>query len=164
MLLQHPFYAEREIPVLLGDHVSAEDGTGAVHTAPGHGQEDFAVGQKYGLIEQYTAAQINPVDGRGVYLPSTPPAGDVVSPACTSGRPNDAIVDVLREQRRAARVRASSTHSYPHCWRHKTPVVFRATPQWFISMEQADLRRDALAAIEHGRAGSRTGARRASPA
>ncbi|MBP7159552.1 MAG: class I tRNA ligase family protein, partial [Thermomonas sp.] len=74
MLFAHPFYAERDIPVLLGDHVSAEDGTGAVHTAPGHGQEDFAVSQKYGLVEKYSAAQLNPVDGRGVYLPSTPPA------------------------------------------------------------------------------------------
>jgi len=81
--LQHPFaasgdtYAERDIPVLLGEHVTADEGTGVVHTAPGHGQEDFAVGQKYGLLEQYTAAQINPVDSRGRYLPSTPPVGDV---------------------------------------------------------------------------------------
>ncbi len=76
--LRHPFYEERDIPILLGEHVSAEDGTGAVHTAPGHGQEDFVVGQRYGLIDQYTAAQLNPVDARGVYLPSTPPAGDVI--------------------------------------------------------------------------------------
>jgi isoleucyl-tRNA synthetase len=71
--LQHPFY-DREIPVLLGEHVSAEDGTGAVHTAPGHGQDDFVVGQRYGLVERYSAAELNPVDGRGLYLPSTPPA------------------------------------------------------------------------------------------
>src|SRR3546814_13939775 len=77
-LLAHPFYAERDIPLVLADHVSAEDGTGAVHTAPGHGQEDFVAGQKYGLVDKYTAAQLNPVDGRGVYLPSTPPAGDTM--------------------------------------------------------------------------------------
>ena len=66
--LKHPFY-DREIPIILGDHVSAEEGTGAVHTAPGHGVEDFAVGQKYGLIEKYSAAELNPVGGNGVYLP-----------------------------------------------------------------------------------------------
>ncbi|BCT93306.1 isoleucine--tRNA ligase [Lysobacter helvus] len=143
--LQHPFY-DREIPLILGDHVSAEDGTGAVHTAPGHGQEDFAVGLRYGLTDNYTAAQMNPVDGRGVYLPSTPPAGDVVLAGMHIWKANDAIVDVLRDNR-ALLAFAKLVHSYPHCWRHKTPVAFRATPQWFISMEQAGLRRDALNAI-----------------
>ncbi len=147
MLFAHPFYAERDIPILLGDHVSAEDGTGAVHTAPGHGQEDFAVGQKYGLIEKYSAAQLNPVDGRGVYLPSTPPAGDVDLTQLHVWKANDAIVEVLRGTG-ALLAFAPLKHSYPHCWRHKTPIAFRATPQWFISMEQAHLRRDALAAIE----------------
>jgi isoleucyl-tRNA synthetase len=148
VVLKHPFYAEREIPVILGDHVSAEDGTGAVHTAPGHGQEDFVVGQKYGLIEKYTAAQMNPVDGRGVYLPSTPPAGELVLAGMHIWKANDAIVDALRESG-ALLAFHKLEHSYPHCWRHRTPVVFRATPQWFISMEQAHLRRDALAAIKH---------------
>ena len=146
MLFAHPFYAERDIPILLGDHVSAEDGTGAVHTAPGHGQEDFVVGQKYGLVEKYTAAQLNPVDGRGVYLPSTPPAGDVDLTQLHVWKANDAIVEVLRGTG-ALLAFAPLQHSYPHCWRHKTPIAFRATPQWFISMEQAHLRRDALAAI-----------------
>lgn len=148
VVLKHPFYEEREIPVILGDHVSAEDGTGAVHTAPGHGQEDFVVGQKYGLIEKYTAAQMNPVDGRGVYLPSTPPAGELVLAGMHIWKANDAIVDALRESG-ALLAFHKLEHSYPHCWRHRTPVVFRATPQWFISMEQAHLRRDALAAIKH---------------
>ncbi len=147
LLFAHPFYAGRDIPVLLGDHVSAEDGTGAVHTAPGHGQEDFVVGQKYGLVEKYTAAQLNPVDGRGVYLPSTPPAGDVDLTQLHVWKANDALVDVLRGNG-ALLAFAPLKHSYPHCWRHKTPIAFRATPQWFISMEQAHLRRDALAAIE----------------
>ena len=97
IVLDHPFYAERDIPVILADHVSAEDGTGAVHTAPGHGQEDFVVGQKYGLIEKYTAAQMNPVDGRGVYLPSTPPAGELVLAGLHIWKANDALVEVLRE-------------------------------------------------------------------
>ena len=152
MHFAHPFYAERDIPILLGDHVSAEDGTGAVHTAPGHGQEDFAVSQKYGLVEKYSAAQLNPVDGRGVYLPSTPPAalmGDasVELAGMHVWKANDALVEVLRAN--AALLAFSKlTHSYPHCWRHKTPVAFRATPQWFISMDQANLRNDALAAIK----------------
>ncbi len=147
LLLSHPFYPEREIPVILGDHVSAEDGTGAVHTAPGHGQEDYAVGQQYGLIDKYTAAQMNPVDGRGVYLPSTPPAGELVLAGQHIWKANDAIVELLRGNGSLLAF-FKLDHSYPHCWRHKTPVVFRATPQWFISMEQAHLRRDALAAIK----------------
>ncbi len=146
-LLAHPFYAERDIPLILADHVSAEDGTGAVHTAPGHGQEDFVAGQKYGLVGKYTAAQLNPVDGRGVYLPSTPPADGVELAGMHIWKANDAIVDVLRGSG-ALLAFARLEHSYPHCWRHKTPVAFRATPQWFISMEQANLRRDALAAIK----------------
>ena len=143
--LQHPFY-DREIPLILGEHVSAEDGTGSVHTAPGHGQEDFAVGLRYGLIDSYTAAQVNPVDARGVYLPSTPPAGDVALAGLHIWKANDAIVELLRGNG-ALLAYAPLQHSYPHCWRHKTPVAFRATPQWFIAMEQAGLRRDALAAI-----------------
>ncbi|WP_147651450.1 isoleucine--tRNA ligase [Vulcaniibacterium gelatinicum] len=144
--LQHPFYPEREIPLALGEHVSAEDGTGAVHTAPGHGQEDFAVGQRYGLIERYGAAQLNPVDGRGAYLPSTPPADGVALAGVHIWKANELLIGVLRANG-ALLAHAPLQHSYPHCWRHKTPVAFRATPQWFISMEQAGLRRDALAAI-----------------
>jgi len=144
--LQHPFYAEREIPILLGEHVSAEDGTGAVHTAPGHGQEDFVVGQRYGLVEQYSAAQLNPVDGRGVYLPPTPPADGVALAGLHIWKANDVIVEVLRNNGSLLAF-ATLEHAYPHCWRHKTPVAFRATPQWFISMEQAGLRRDALTAV-----------------
>ena len=147
LLFAHPFYAERDIPILLGDHVSAEDGTGAVHTAPGHGQEDFVVGQKYGLVEKYSAAQLNPVDGRGVYLPSTPPADGVELAGMHVWKANDALVEVLRANE-ALLAFSKLTHSYPHCWRHKTPVAFRATPQWFISMTQANLRDDALAAIK----------------
>ena len=132
--------------MLLGDHVTADEGTGIVHTAPGHGQEDFAVGQKYGLLDNYTAAQINPVDSRGRYLASTPPVGDVELAGTHIWKANETILGVLRESG-VLLASAIVSHSYPHCWRHKTPVAFRATPQWFISMEQAALRRDALAAI-----------------
>ena len=147
LLLAHPFYRERDIPLILGAHVSAEDGTGAVHTAPGHGQDDYVVGKAYGLLDRYSAAQLNPVDGRGVYLPSTPAADGVELAGQHIWKANDAIVEVLRASG-ALLAFSRLEHSYPHCWRHKTPIAFRATPQWFISMEQANLRADALAAID----------------
>ncbi|MGX9188276.1 isoleucine--tRNA ligase [Stenotrophomonas rhizophila] len=148
LLLAHPFYPQRDIPLLNGAHVSDEDGTGAVHTAPGHGQEDFVVSQQYGLMDKYNAGQINPVDGRGVYLSSTPPAGDVELAGVHLWKAQPLIVDVLRASG-ALLAFVEIVHSYPHCWRHKTPVVFRATPQWFISMDKANLRRDAMAAIDN---------------
>src|SRR5690606_27347124 len=124
-----------------------DDGTGAVHTAPGHGQEDFAAARAYGIVDRYTAAQMNPVDGRGVYLPSTPAANGAELAGTHIWKANDAIVEVLRASG-ALLAHSRIEHSYPHCWRHRTPVAFRATPQWFISMDKAGLRRDALAAIE----------------
>ncbi|KAB7764631.1 isoleucine--tRNA ligase [Xanthomonas maliensis] len=148
LLLAHPFYPERDIPLLNGEHVSDAEGTGAVHTAPGHGQEDYAVSLKYGVVERYTAAQLNPVDGAGLYLPSTPPAGELVLAGQHIWKAQHAIIELLRTEG-ALLAAVDIQHSYPHCWRHKkTPLVFRATPQWFISMEKAHLRRDALQAIE----------------
>jgi isoleucyl-tRNA synthetase len=134
ILLKHPFYA-REVPLILGDHVSAEEGTGAVHTAPGHGAEDFVVGKRYGL------QVLNPVGPNGVYLPDTEIFGGQYI-----WKANPAIIDLLRD--RGVLLSAEEiTHSYPHCWRHRTPVIFRATPQWFIGMEEKHLRADALKAI-----------------
>jgi len=132
--LQHPFY-DRKIPVIIGDHVSAEEGTGAVHTAPGHGVEDFDVGKKYGL------AVLNPVGPNGVYLPETEIFGNQYI-----WKASPVIVDLLRD-RGVLLAAEEITHSYPHCWRHRTPVIFRATPQWFISMEEKGLREGALKAI-----------------
>ncbi|WP_428771228.1 isoleucine--tRNA ligase [Vibrio sp.] len=132
---QHPFY-DFTVPAILGDHVTTESGTGVVHTAPGHGQEDFAVGQKYQL------EVANPVGSNGVYLPDTELfAGQHVFKA------NDAVVEVLKEKGALLHHHAYE-HSYPHCWRHKTPIIFRATPQWFVSMDQAGLRAKALEAIK----------------
>ncbi|KGM56542.1 isoleucine--tRNA ligase [Lysobacter arseniciresistens ZS79] len=145
LVVRHPFY-DRDIPLLLGEHVSDEDGTGNVHTAPGHGQEDFAVGRRYGLVDRYEAAQLNPVDARGVYLPGTPALAGTELAGLHIWKANDVIVDALRAGG-ALLAFSKLEHSYPHCWRHKTPVAFRATPQWFISMEKADLRADALKAI-----------------
>ncbi len=136
--LGHPFYA-REVPVILGEHVTTESGTGCVHTAPGHGQEDFVVGQKYHLPVD------NPVGGDGVFLPDTELfAGEHVLKA------NPHVVEVLRAKGALVH-EAALRHSYPHCWRHKTPIIFRATPQWFISMDQAGLRDTALAEIRNTR-------------
>ena len=134
-LLQHCFL-NKQVPVILGDHVTTEAGTGAVHTAPAHGQEDFVVGQAYGL-EVY-----NPVGGNGVYLPDTEYfAGQHVLKA------NAAIIELL-EERGVLLHSEQYEHSYPHCWRHKTPIIFRATPQWFVGMEQNGLLQSALAAVE----------------
>ncbi|MGR5064182.1 isoleucine--tRNA ligase [Photobacterium sp. DNB22_13_2] len=136
MQFNHPFYSF-DVPVILGDHVTTESGTGCVHTAPGHGQEDFAVGQKYGL------EVANPVGSNGVYLPDTELfAGQHVFKA------NNAVVETLKEHGALLHHHAYE-HSYPHCWRHKTPIIFRATPQWFISMDQAGLRAKALEEIKN---------------
>jgi isoleucyl-tRNA synthetase len=131
LTLAHPFQ-DRQVPVILGEHVTLEAGTGAVHTAPGHGQEDFAVGQRYGLTVS------NPVGNDGRFLPGTPRvAGLRVDEA------NPVIIEALAQAGRLLH-QESVLHSYPHCWRHKTPVIFRATPQWFISMERAALREHTL--------------------
>ena len=135
-LLQHPFL-DRQVPVVLGEHVTTEAGTGAVHTAPAHGQDDYVVGEQYGL------EVFNPVGGNGVFLPETPYfAGQHVMKA------NAAIVDLLRE-RGVLLHHEDYEHSYPHCWRHKTPIIFRATPQWFVSMHQNGLLQGAKAAVEN---------------
>jgi isoleucyl-tRNA synthetase len=124
--LKHPFYDKQSL-IILADHVTTDAGTGAVHTAPGHGVDDFVVGQKYGL------AVYNPVGSNGVFLPDTPMfAGQHVFKA------NDLIVQTLKETGALLHV-DTLNHSYPHCWRHKTPIIFRATPQWFISMSQNGL-------------------------
>ncbi|HTY49141.1 MAG TPA: isoleucine--tRNA ligase [Steroidobacteraceae bacterium] len=129
--LLHPF-EPRRVTVILGEHVTAESGTGAVHTAPAHGQEDFAVGRAYGL------PVVNPVGNDGRYLPDTPLVGGL-----TLEQGSKVILDALRASGRLLH-QQSYRHSYPHCWRHKSPVVFRTTPQWFISMEQNQLRAHAL--------------------
>ncbi len=134
-LLRHPFY-QQDALVVVGDHVTLEAGTGAVHTAPGHGQDDFVIGKKYGL-EIY-----NPVGDNGCFLPNTEFfAGEHVFSA------NDHVIEVLK-QNDALQHEEKFLHSYPHCWRHKTPIIFRATPQWFISMEQAGLRECAMREIK----------------
>ncbi|MBA2654604.1 MAG: isoleucine--tRNA ligase [Gammaproteobacteria bacterium] len=132
--LHHPFLM-REVPVVLGDHVTLDTGSGAVHTAPAHGQEDYVVGQKYRLPMD------NPVDAKGLFVPGTPFfAGEHVF------KVNPHVIQVIQDNQNLLHD-TKMMHSYAHCWRHKTPLIYRATPQWFISMEKNGLREQALAAI-----------------
>lgn len=132
---RHPFI-HREGTFVLGDYVTLEAGTGLVHTAPGHGADDFATGRRYGL-DIYT-----PVNHRGEFTQDVPLwAGLHVFKA------NPQIVEHLRES--GALVHGESiTHSYPHCWRCKNPIIFRGTEQWFVSMDETGLRQRALAEID----------------
>ncbi|MEH6469641.1 MAG: isoleucine--tRNA ligase [Halopseudomonas sp.] len=134
-LLQHPFY-DKQVPVILGDHVTTDAGTGAVHTAPDHGVEDFVVGQKYAI------ETLNLVDGHGIYVSAAGRfAGQHVY------KVDDEIVALLREEGRLIKSEKFE-HSYAHCWRTKTPLIYRATPQWFISMDENGLKEKALDAIK----------------
>ena len=134
--LAHPFY-EREVPVILGEHVTLDAGTGCVHTAPGHGQDDYVVGQRYHLKID------NPVGADGTFVKGTPLfEGQHVFKA------NTAVIEILKTNSKLVHDEAL-LHSYPHCWRHKTPIIFRATPQWFISMDKNGLRAKSMDAIKH---------------
>ena len=132
---RHP-WIDRDSIVIVGDHVALDTGTGAVHTAPGHGADDYVIGRKYGL-EAYA-----PVDAGGCFTSEVPEfEGRFVFEA------DRAVIDLLAE-RGVLLAEEGIEHSYPHCWRCKKPIIFRATHQWFLSMEDKDLRRRALAAID----------------
>lgn len=128
---RHPFYA-RDSLLILGEHVTLEAGTGCVHTAPGHGQEDYQAGLAYGL------EIFNPVDDYGRYVADLEFFGGMKLDAA-----NEAVNAKLAEVGALLQVTTVS-HSYPHCWRCKKPVIFRATEQWFVSMAANDLRDQAL--------------------
>jgi isoleucyl-tRNA synthetase len=135
LLLQHP-YLNRQVPVILGDHVTFEAGTGCVHTAPVHGQDDYVVGQQYQLPMD------NPVNANSCFNADTPLVGGL-----HVFKSNEVVIAEL-EKNQHLLYQKTIQHSYPHCWRHKTPLIYRATPQWFISMDQKGLRSRALAAVE----------------
>jgi isoleucyl-tRNA synthetase len=135
ILCRHP-WLDLEVPVIVGDHVTREQGTGCVHTAPGHGQEDYEIGRRYGL-EVYA-----PVDYQGRFEAGVDRfGGKKVFEA------NPEIIRLLDERGMLLR-EEPIRHSYPHCWRCKKPVIFRATEQWFISMEKNDLRKRAIEEID----------------
>ncbi|SEA18570.1 isoleucine--tRNA ligase [Nitrosospira multiformis] len=129
MLLQHPFYS-RQVPIILGEHVTMDAGTGAVHTAPAHGVDDYVVGQKYGLPVD------NPVGDDGRFFDSVPLVGGL-----SVWKANEVVIQAL-EKNGLLLKNEKLQHSYPHCWRHRTPIIFRATPQWFISMDKEVSRKD----------------------
>jgi isoleucyl-tRNA synthetase len=131
LLLQHPFH-DRQVPVILGDHVTLEAGTGAVHTAPAHGLDDYNVGRRYHLPVE------SPVRTDGRFKPDAPLVGGM-----KLAEANKVIVETLAAGGMLLH-HAQIEHSYPHCWRHHTPVIFLATPQWFISMDRKGLRAGTL--------------------
>lgn len=140
LVLHHPFI-ERESPIVVADYVTAEDGTGAVHIAPGHGQDDHVVGQKYDL------PTLMPVDEVGVL---TEEAGEFAGNYVFDANP--LIIKKMESLRTLLKVRTIK-HSYPHCWRCHRPVIFRATPQWFVAMDRGDagktIRTHALSEIDN---------------
>ncbi len=131
---QHP-WIEREVPIVLGEYVTLDQGTGVVHTAPGHGAEDYETGIKYGL------KIYNPVDDQGRFDRDVDLFGGM-----SVWEANPKIIAELKRRDRLVAA-AEIRHTYPHCWRCKNPTLFRATEQWFISMEAGDLRGKALDAI-----------------
>lgn len=135
LLLHHPIY-DKQVPAILGDHVSIEAGTGAVHTAPDHGMEDFVVGKEYGI------GTLNLVQADGTY---TSAAGEFAG--IHVYKADEPVCEALEREGKLVR-KEKFRHSFPHCWRTKTPLIYRATPQWFISMDKENLRADALEAIK----------------
>ncbi|THB70133.1 MAG: isoleucine--tRNA ligase, partial [Desulfovibrio sp.] len=133
---RHPFY-DRESKLVLADYVTLDSGTGCVHTAPGHGREDYETGLKYGL------EIMSPLNDEGRFLATAEPfAGKTVWEA------NPQVIEVIKEKGNLL-AQEKMSHSYPHCWRCKEPVIFRATTQWFITMAANDLRKKALSAINN---------------
>ncbi len=127
LTLQHPFQ-DRSVPVICGEHVTLEAGTGLVHTAPAHGLDDYFVGQKYKLPND------NPVGDDGKFISTTPAVGDTPLAGVFVLKANDIVLHGLQASGHLLH-QEKMKHSYPHCWRHKTPIIFRSTPQWFIGME-----------------------------
>ena len=141
--LAHPFF-DRRVPIVVGPHVTLETGTGLVHTAPAHGLEDYVIGSRYNLPVD------NPVDDDGRFLDNVPLVGGL-----SVWDANKVVIDTLAQEGRLLH-NETITHSYPHCWRHKTPIIFRATRQWFIGMDSNRhagggplLRELAQTAVEH---------------
>lgn len=121
LLFKHPFL-NKTVPIVCGDHVTTEAGTGLVHTAPAHGIDDYVVGSKYNLPVE------NPVDEYGKFK------RDVPHVAGLSVWDSNTVIIALLKSKNALVFDEKYTHSYPHCWRHKIPIIFRATHQWFIGM------------------------------
>ena len=144
-VFRHPFL-ERDSMGILADHVTLEQGTGAVHTAPGHGQEDYVSGQQYGI------PTFCPVDAAGRFYHADGAAGRLPEEIIgkTVWDANPIVLEILKAHGALCGTEKIA-HSYPHCWRCHNATIFRATEQWFIGMEKNDLRQRALEAIQHVR-------------
>lgn len=135
-VLQHPLYS-RTLPIIFGEHVTVDAGTGCVTTAPAHGHDDYITGKKYNLsIENF-------INNRGCFLETTEFFANLHINKATPK-----ILEMLKQNNNLLSA-SEILHSYPHCWRHKTPIIFMATPQWFISMEKNHLRTQALEAVDN---------------
>ena len=140
ILFKHPFY-NQSVPVIVGEHVTTDAGTGLVHTAPAHGIEDYSVGVKYKLDLH------NPVGDDGKFITTTE-----FFAGLSVWQANSRVIEILEANNRLL-TKSKLSHSYPHCWRHKTPLIFRTTPQWFICMDKTEnntksLRELAILAVE----------------
>ena len=150
-MVKHPFMPAAEgqhekdkyVPVITGEHVTADSGTGSVHTAPMHGVDDYVVSNNYGI----KSAEML-VDAQGNFISNAALDALELAGLSTADKGNFRVLGILNE-RGALVKKANITHSYPHCWRHKSPIIFRATPQWFISMNQAGLIDQAMNEVEN---------------
>ncbi|HVT62995.1 MAG TPA: isoleucine--tRNA ligase [Legionellaceae bacterium] len=134
-MVQHPFY-NVEVPIILGEHVTDESGTGAVHTAPAHGQDDYIVGQAYNLeVVSLLSSDCTFITGTQ-YIEHQ-----------SIAEANRTLLHILKDNHHLF-LSEQYVHSYPHCWRHKTPIIFKATPQWFIDLSRHELRQTILQQIE----------------
>lgn len=144
----HPFMTDefgepKLVPVITGDHVTADSGTGSVHTAPMHGADDYVVSEAFGI----KAAEML-VDGAGCFIDNPALQALELTGLSTADKGNFRVLAILAEKGALIK-KEKITHSYPHCWRHKTPIIFRATPQWFINMNQAGLLKQAMHEVQN---------------
>jgi len=149
-VVKHPFMPNDEdasqdkfVPVITGLHVTADSGTGSVHTAPFHGADDYTVSNKYGITSKAML-----VNAEGQFIENEALKALELSGLSVADKGNFRVLGILAEKG-ALLKKQNINHSYPHCWRHKTPIIFRATPQWFISMKQNGLLDQAMHEVEN---------------
>jgi len=147
--VKHPFMPasdgseDKYVPIITGLHVTADSGTGSVHTAPFHGADDYVVSNKFGITSEAML-----VNAEGLFIENDALKALELSGLSVSDKGNFRVLGILNEKG-ALLKKQNLTHSYPHCWRHKTPIIFRATPQWFISMKQNGLLEQAMHEVEN---------------
>lgn len=147
--VKHPFMpgddgaAEKFVPIITGLHVTADSGTGSVHTAPFHGADDYVVSNKFGITSKAML-----VDAEGLFINNEALSALELAGLSVADKGNFKVLGILNEKG-ALLKKQNLTHSYPHCWRHKSPIIFRATPQWFISMKQNGLLEKAMSEVEN---------------